>query len=294
MATMSLADGGLETVLLFQNGLELPHFAAFPLLEDDAGREAMFRYFRSFLAIADARGMPFVLDTPTWRANPDWGAVLGYGDRALADVNARAVDFARAVAGEQRNVMVNGVLGPRSDGYVVAARMSADEAADYHSAQVGAFASAGLDRVTAVTLNYVEEAIGVVRAAAHRELEVVISFTVETDGSLPDGTDLGVAIEAVDAATATGARFFMINCAHPTHIDRAITPERAARVGGLRVNGSALSHAELDEAVEVHADAPSELGDVHATLRSVFPSVELLGGCCGTDAKHVAAIVDRW
>jgi homocysteine S-methyltransferase len=291
---MSVTDGGLETALIFREGIDLPHFAAFPLLDSDDGREAIARYFRPFLEIADARGLPFVLDTPTWRANADWGEALGYRAPALADVNSRAVDLARTIADSHREVVIDGVVGPRGDGYVVSDRMSADEAEHYHSAQIRTFATAGVDRVTAVTLTYVEEAIGVVRAAASSGVEVVTSFTVETDGRLPDGTDLGAAILALDAATGSYARFHMVNCAHPRHLDLGIAPEPAARVGGLRVNGSPLSHAELDAAEELHADAPAELADAHAGLRAAFPFVELLGGCCGTDARHVEAIVDRW
>jgi S-methylmethionine-dependent homocysteine/selenocysteine methylase len=292
---LELTDGGMETVLLFRDGFDLPCFAAFPLLESEAGRVAMRRYFAPFLEEAGARGLPFALDTPTWRANPDWGARLGYDEPALADANRRAVEFARDLAGDRADVTINGVLGPRGDGYAVGERMSADEAAGYHGWQVGVLCDAGVERITALTLTYPEEAIGVVRAAAAHGVPVVPSFTVETDGRLPDGTPLPAAIEQVDAATGAAAAFFMVNCSHPSHIAAGLGGAAPLeRVGGLRVNASALSHAELDEAEELDAGDPVALGRDNAALRGAFPAVRLLGGCCGTDHRHVAEIAARW
>jgi homocysteine S-methyltransferase len=182
---LAVTDGGLETTLLFHDGLELPCFAAFPLLEDERGRAALRRYFENFLRVAGERGLPFVIDTPTWRANPDWGAELGYDAERLAEANRAAVAFVREIAAGRDDVIVDGVLGPRGDGYVVGERMTADAAADYHAWQIGVLADAGVDRITALTMTYPEEAIGVVRAAAAAGVPVVPSFTVETDGRLP-------------------------------------------------------------------------------------------------------------
>jgi homocysteine S-methyltransferase len=292
---MELTDGGIETTLVFHEGFDLPCFAAFPLLEQPSGRGAIRRYFDGFLDLADARGIPFVLDTITWRANLDWGARLGYDARGLAAANRRAVQFAQSIASGGERVLVNGVVGPRGDGYAVAGRMSADEAADYHAWQILALAEAGVERITAVTFTYPEEATGAVQAAAAAGVPVVASFTVETDGRLPDGTPLARAIEEVDRATAGAAEFFMINCAHPSHIAAGLddAPE-LTRIGGLRVNASALSHAELDAADELDAGDPPTLARDNAALRSRLPSVRLLGGCCGTDLRHVTEIAAAW
>ena len=290
-----MTDGGIETVLLFKDGFDLPCFAAFPLLEDERGREALRRYFEGFLETAERHGVPFVLDTPTWRANPDWGRRLGYDEAALAEANRRAVEFARELAGDRADVVVDGVLGPRGDGYVVGETMTADEAADYHGWQIGVLHEAGVDRVTALTLTYPEEAIGVVRAAAARGVPVVPGFTVETDGSLPDGTPLGEAIARVDEATGAAAEFFLVNCAHPEHIAAGLDGSPAlSRVGGLRVNASKMSHAELDEAEELDEGDPDELGRDSATLKGSLPGIRMLGGCCGTDHRHVDRIVGAW
>lgn len=292
---IAVADGGLETVMVFKEGFDLPAFAAFPLIYDVAGRDALRRYYEGFLAIADDAGLPFVLDTPTWRANPDWAATLGYGPSELARANADAVTFVRGLAGGRAATTLEGVVGPRADGYVVSEQMGSSEAAEYHSRQITVLADAGVDRVCAVTLNYPNEAIGVVLAARGAGLPAIVSFTVETDGKLPDGTSLADAIQAVDAATDAGAAFFMVNCAHPTHVVQALGDATTAeRVRGVRVNASTMSHAELDAAEELDDGDPRQLGRDHASLHAHLPNVEVLGGCCGTDSRHVREIVASW
>lgn len=292
---MALTDGGIETVLLFHEGFDLPCFASFPLLEDERGRAAIRRYFEPFFGIARERGLPFVLDTATWRANPDWGTQLGYDRGRLADVNRDAVAFARELAEPRVGVTINGVLGPRGDGYVIGERMSSDESAEYHAWQIGVLADAGVERITALTLTYPEEAIGIVQAAAAASVPVVASFTVEVDGRLPDGTSVATAVEHVDRATSGAAEFFMINCAHPTHIATGLDDAPALdRIGGLRANASALSHAQLDEAEQLDEGDPVALARDSATLHDMLPSIRLLGGCCGTDQRHVAEIIAAW
>jgi S-methylmethionine-dependent homocysteine/selenocysteine methylase len=292
---VALTDGGMETSLLFHEGFDLPCFASFPLLRDERGRAAVRRYFEPFLDTAEQRGLPFVLDTATWRANPDWGAQLDYDAEQLAEANRHAVEFARDLAEARSDVTINGVVGPRGDGYVIGERMTGEQAAEYHAWQIGVLREAGVGRITALTLSYPEEAIGVVQAAAAAGVPVVPSFTVETDGRLPDGTSVAEAVERVDAATDAGAEFFMINCAHPTHISAGLDDAPALeRIGGLRVNASALSHAELDEAEELDEGDPATLGRDNARLQERLPGVHLLGGCCGTDHRHVAEIIAAW
>ena len=214
-----LTDGGLETALVFLEGLDLPDFAAFPLLDDRDGRAALDRYYAPYLDLAERIGAGFVLDTPTWRANRDWGKRLGYDDAALGEVNQRAVDYIKGLADERPalTTVLNGVVGPRGDGYVVGEVMTSQDAADYHSLQARAFAAAGAQMMTAVTMTYAEEAIGIADAATAEGLPVVISFTTETDGRLPSGQELGEAIAEVDEATDGSPAYFMVNCAHPTH-----------------------------------------------------------------------------
>jgi S-methylmethionine-dependent homocysteine/selenocysteine methylase len=295
-----LTDGGLETTLVFLVGLELPDFASFPLLGSEDGRAHLDRYFRPYLDTAERTGAGFVLDTVTWRANPDWGGRLGCDARALREVNRRAVSHA-ALLGASRpglTTVVNGVVGPRGDGYVVGTTMTADESASYHSLQADAFAAAGAQMMSAVTMTYAEEAIGVVDAATEVGLPVVVSFTVETDGRLPSGQALGDAIEQVDRETDRAAAYFMINCAHPSHftpvLDAGLEAGEAwvGRVQAVRANSSTMSHAELDAAEGLDRGDVAGLAQHYAALQRTLPHLRVVGGCCGTDHEHVAAIAD--
>jgi len=293
-----LADGGLETTLVFHDGMELPAFAAFVLVEDEAGRDRLRRYFDSYLAIARESGVGFLLETPTWRANADWGAKLGYSAEGLVDVNRRLAEMIaeiRDAHASPRPIVLSGCIGPRGDGYVPGKLMSADQATDYHTAQLRTFAETEVDMANALTLNYVDEAIGIVRAAEAVALPVAISFTVETDGRLAGGQPLGDAIEAVDAETGAGAAYYMINCAHPSHFESTLPADAAwtKRVLGLRANASSRSHAELDEATELDAGDPEELGGQYLALLGALPQLRVFGGCCGTDERHIRAIAGR-
>ncbi len=291
-----IGDGGLETTLIYQQGFELPEFASFPLLRDERGRDALRGYYREFIAIAREHGTGFTLDTPTWRASSGWGEALGYSPSDLADVNREAVELAEEVraAGEgpETPIAICGALGPEGDGYRPETFLYAGEAERYHSPQVETFAAAGVDMLSAYTLCYAEEAIGIVRAAGAAGRPVSISFTVETDGRLPSEEPLGEAIERVDAETAAGALDFMVNCAHPTHFSGAL--ENAGpwinRLAGVRANASRMSHAELDEAEQLDDGDPTELAGEYAHLRPSLPALRVVGGCCGTDHRHVAEI----
>ena len=291
-----LTDGGLETSLIFHDGCDLPHFAAFVLLDSPEGRQKLKTYYESYLAIARDYGTGFVLDSPTWRANPDWGAKLGYGAAALRTVNMRSIAMLDEIRAQwERNApcVISGAIGPRGDGYK-AGNMDADEAEAYHGAQIAAFAEAGADMVTAFTLNSVNEAVGVARAARARGMPSVISFTVETDGRLASGATLRDAIETVDRATENTPDYFMVNCAHPAHFDAVLAPGEAwtQRIHGVRANASVKSHAELDESTTLDIGDINDLGLRYRDLRQAFPAIRMLGGCCGTDHRHVAAICE--
>ncbi|OBI78084.1 homocysteine methyltransferase [Mycobacterium sp. E740] len=295
-----VTDGGLETELVFHDGLDLPAFAAFPLVEQPDTRARLRRYYDGYLAIARAHRAGFVVETPTWRANPDWAAQLGYSAERLDTVNRAAVALAEDVrasaAADGITTVVSGCVGPRGDGYDPGEAMSADDAERYHAVQIGTFAHTSADQVTAITMTNAEEAIGIVRAATAVGIPAAVSFTVETDGRLPTGEPLHEAIERVDTETDGAAAYFMVNCAHPTHFSDALDHEGAwrDRIVGLRANASAKSHAELDEATELDEGDPEDLAARHAGLRDRLPAVSVLGGCCGTDARHVAAIVAAW
>ena len=291
----------METALIFHQGIDLPCFAAFPLVETGEGRKALRRYYQPFLDLARDRGLPFLLDAPTWRANPDWGAELGYDAAALAAVNRRAVAFVDEVRRAARPaegpaVLVEALVGPRGEGYAPGAMMSADEAEAYHSVQLRALADTAVDQVAAMTITDPLEAVGIVRAARSVGLPITIGFTLETDGRLPSGQALGEAVEQVDRNTDGAASPFMINCVHPAHFADALAAggDWRARIGGLRANASMLSHAELDAAEELDDGDPADLAARYVAARELLPNLTLIGGCCGTDIRHVTAICEAW
>jgi homocysteine S-methyltransferase len=291
-----MTDGGLETTLIFHDGIDLPYFAAFDLLKNDAGVEKLRRYFLRYVEIARARGIGIVLEAPTWRANPDWAEKLGYSPRALAEANRKAIDLLLEIraACETRatRIVISGNLGPRGDGYRADDRMTVAAARAYHAPQIRTFAGTEADMVAAFTMNYVEEAIGIVHAAREAAMPVAISFTLETDGRLPCGDTLAGAIERTDAETDGYPAYYMINCAHPTHFDAVLRSGGAwrRRIRGLRANASRRSHAELDESTDLDSGDPQELGGHYRELRSLLPGMTVVGGCCGTDHRHVEAI----
>jgi S-methylmethionine-dependent homocysteine/selenocysteine methylase len=292
-----LTDGGIETSLIFHQGLDLPAFAAFVLLDDEAGTDELRRYYAPYVELAREQGVGLVLESPTWRASPRWGAEIGYDEAQLDQLNRKAIALMVELRDEAGlTAVISGCIGPQDDGYNPTTNLSPDEARDYHSTQIATFADTAADMVTAMTLTYTDEAIGIARAAGDAGLPAVISFTLETDGRLPSGQQLGDAIEQVDAAADPAPAYYMINCAHPTHFEAVLDTDAfwPARVGGLRTNASSKSHAELDEADDLDEGDPADLGARHAALRGRLPQLSVLGGCCGTDHRHVTEICRAW
>ena len=293
-----ITDGGLETVLLFEKGIDLPGFASFTVFEREGGAEILDEYLRDYSAIAKKHEFGLVVDTHTWRANLDWGKELGYDRAALLKIHERSLqellDFRAREEGEDTPILISGTIGPRGDGYEASSIMSVEEASTYHSFQAEIFANEGIDFISALTLPEVNEAVGIVRAASKVEVPVVISFTLETDGRLPSGQPLEDAIQECDSLTDSYCSYYMINCAHPTHFSDVIARggEWVSRLGGLRANASRMSHEELDNSEELDSGNPVELGDEVAALFGELDSLSVVGGCCGTDSRHIAEIAD--
>jgi homocysteine S-methyltransferase len=289
-----VTDGGLETDLIFKRGVDLPEFAAYPLLRTDDGRGLLRSYFEEYAAIAERAGAGLRLESPTWRANPDWGAILDDDAASLDEANRAAIAFLQEIADDWSDrvdgTRIVGMIGPRGDGYAAGSGSTPDEAADYHGAQVSSFAAAGADEVAALTMTDANEAVGVSRAAEAAGIPAVISFTVETDGRMPDGMPLGEAVQQVDAQAPPA--YFMVNCAHPEHVLPAFqgAGSWAERIRGVRSNASTQSHAELDEAETLDEGDLDVLLPAHRRLEEHLPALEIVGGCCGTDARHVAAL----
>lgn len=287
-----VTDGGLETDLIYNHGVDLPHFAAFPLVETSEGRELLTSYFDDYAAIAERIGASLMLESPTWRASSDWGTLLGYSPEAVTRINESAITMLAGLRSRYPvpEILIGGVLGPRGDGYRPEHVGNPEVAAGYHRPQLEAFARAGADLATAYTMTHVEEAIGIVRAARDTGIPIAISFTVETDGRLPSGDLLAEAITTVDEAAPPD--YYLVNCAHPTHIEPALaeTGPWRDRIEGLLCNASTMSHAELDEATELDDGDPTQLATAQDRLRPQLPNLSIVGGCCGTDARHVASL----
>ncbi len=294
-----LTDGGIETTLIYHEGLDLPLFAAFPLLDSDEGTAALRRYYEAYLDVARRHGVGIVLESATWRANPDWGTQLGYSAAGLDRLNRKAIDLLVALRDEHADavspIVISGCVGPQGDGYSPETQLAADEAQAYHAAQIRTFASTAAEMITAITMTYAEEAMGVTRAARAEGMPVAISFTVETDGTLPSGQPLRDAIAQVDGETG-GPDYYMINCAHPTHFADVVREGGpwVERIRGLRANASHKSHEELDAATELDEGDPAELAAAHVRLRDALPGLRVLGGCCGTDHRHIEAVAASW
>lgn len=293
-----LTDGGLESDLIFNRGVELNHFAAFELLNHEQGQEELKNYFFPYLDLAVKYNYHFVAETPTWRANPDWAFKLGYSFNELHAINRKSIRFMRSLIDDHfihsDKVLISGNIGPRGDGYRVENVMTPEEARAYHSEQIKAFALEDADLVSAFTLNYTDEAVGIVRAAQEFNIPVVISFTVETDGRLPNGLTLKQAIEKTDALTNGYTTFFMINCAHPEHFKHVFgnNAEWMNRIGAIRANASIKSHAELDESETLDPGDKCLLATGYHELNHMLPNLQVVGGCCGTDHNHIAKICE--
>lgn len=289
-----LTDGGLETTLIFHYGIDLPEFAAFPLLDSQNGRERITAYYERYIDIARRAGAGFILETPTWRASPKWANLLGYNDADVYRFNTLAVELMHGFRGRfsKRDLpmLISGCIGPQDDGYDPQCRMNAEEAEAYHRQQTQAFCRAKVDLVTATTMTYPDEAIGIANAAAAAGLTVVISFTVETDGRLPVEVPLKEAIEQVDRDAKVAPAYYMINCAHPDHFNLPEPEPWLARIGGVRANASRMSHSELDESETLDHGDPVEFGAQHRALGEILPNLRVIGGCCGTDHRHVGEV----
>lgn len=291
-----LTDGGLETTLIFHEGFDLPEFAAFDVLKTEAGREALGKYFSTYIEVAKKYQVGFILESPTWRASSNWGEKIGYSDEILANMNRQAIEQLVQVRDEYEDantkVVISACIGSHGDGYSPEFMMSAEEAEQYHLTQIKTFSESEADLVSALTMTYSEEAIGITHAAQSVGMPVVISFTVETDGKLPSGETLKEAIEKTDASTNNTPAYYMINCAHPSHFEDTLKTDEAwlERLQGIRANASCLSHAELDEAEKLDDGNPIELGQQYQDLRALSSHINVLGGCCGTDHRHIEEI----
>lgn len=287
---------GMETDLIFNQSVSLPGFASYPLLETPKGRALLREYYLQLISLAKNHDIGITLESISWVANRDRGAEIGYMPDALRDLNIAGIDLIADIRDEfpQLPIVLSAQMGPRGDGYALDTQMSPDEAEQYHSEQMETLAGTKADIISAFTIGYANEAIGIVRAAERFNMPVAIAFTVETDGKLPSGVSLKNAIETVDKATDSAAAYFLINCAHPEHLENAfVEGPWISRLRGIVVNASRCSHEELDNSETLDDGDPIELGAQVAAICARFPHFSIVGGCCGTDMRHMKQIINE-
>ena len=295
-----LTDGGLETTLIFNQGIDLPHFASFDLLMNEDGRKVLQKYYQNYIAISKPNCKGFILEAATWRANPDWIEKIGYSFDQMDLINKTAIQELEIIRNNHEKndfkIPISACIGPRGDGYSPKDKMSIKIAEEYHSHQIKIVAETNADMVSAMTMNYNEEAIGIVNAAKKYNIPVVISYTVETDGILPSGESLREAITTLDQLTDNYVSYFMINCAHPNHFTNVLktTGNWSGRIGGIRANASTKSHAELDESETLDEGDKDDLAKCYKDLKTLLPNLNVIGGCCGTDHTHMNKICEVW
>ncbi len=286
--------GGFETWLQYIDGFELRHFCAFELLDDERGRACLTDYHRKLIEAAVENGFGVINEGLHYRASRDWGDLIGFSREALAEINVRGIEFYRDLAREYHSdrtpMIIGGCIGPQGDAYGTGRTPDAAEAEDYHSEQIIVLRDAGADLVSAWTFSSVEEAIGFARAAKAAGIPSVISFILK-GRTLRDGATLEAAVTRIDAATDGAPAYYAVNCAHPTEFGPGLTDgDWTRRLGGFMPNAVAMELLSLCRLGHLEDGDPEELGGQMATLSRRFPHVNVWGGCCGTDARHIGQI----
>lgn len=289
-----LTDGGMETDFIFHHGIDIPDFATFELLKKPAMEDFIRDYFKQYTDIANKNGAGFILGGLTWRANNDWGAKFGYDTPEKVDaVVKKVIQYLNKVRNELETedmpIVISGSLGPRGDGYDPGNPISTESAKEYHSAQIRSFYESDTDFVSALTMANAPETLGIVLAAKEIDMPIAVSFTVETDGNLPTGMSIKEAIEIIEEKSDAYPIYYMINCAHPTHFAHILkeSGKWKDRLMGIRANASKCSHEELDNATELDDGNPLEFGKEYQDILAHNPQIKIIGGCCGTDHRHV-------
>lgn len=286
--------GGFETWMQYADGFELRHFCAFELLNDKRGRKCLTDYYRKLIEAAVENGFGVINEGLHYRASRDWGELIGFSREALAEINIRGIefykDFAREYQSDRTPMVIGGCIGPRGDAYDTGRTEDSGEAEEYHSEQINTLRNAGADLVSAWTFSSVEEAIGFARAAKAADIPCVISF-IAKGGTLKDGTTLEAAVSRVDAATDSAPVYYAVNCAHPTEFEPGLTEgDWTRRLGGFMPNAVAMELLSLCSLGHLEDGDPEELGGQMAALAERFPHINVWGGCCGTDARHIGQI----
>lgn len=291
-----LTEGGTETEILYKWGFELPEFAMFPLLDNPKADQVIRDIYRRYFDAAEKHQTGLLILGHDYRASPDWGAKLGYTTEGLADMQRRTIEFLddvrREYVGRVSDVYIAGCIGPRGDAYGTGGDISEEEAEEYHSVQLTTLKSTQADMAIAVTFNNVPEAVGVIRAAHRIGIPIGVSLTLTTEGVLRSGPTLREAIEVIEEKTNGSAAWYGTNCSHPLEFASALADEGPwlERLRYIRPNAVKMEKVALCKLGHLEDGDPVELGEQMGEVASKFPSADILGGCCGTDERHLGEI----
>lgn len=293
-----ITEGGIETEILYKWGFELPEFSMYPLLDNADAMKTIHAMFDRVFAAAAAHDAGIVLAGLDYRASPDWAEKIGYSRDQLDAFIHRNIAFLKgrreAHADRVRDVYIAATCGPRGDAYGTGGTITEDEAEAYHAFQIAASKAAGADLVIGITFNNIPESIGFVRAAQDVGIPVGISLTLTPEGVMRSGPSLQQAVEEIDAATDGAAAWFGTNCAHPVEFEPALNGGAwTDRLRYVRPNASKMDKIALCKLGHLEDGDPEELGGQMADLKRRFPQADILGGCCGTDERHLGEIARR-
>jgi S-methylmethionine-dependent homocysteine/selenocysteine methylase len=291
-----LTEGGTETDVLYKWGFELPEFAMFPLLDDPKADQVIRDIYRRYFDVAEKHDTGMLIVGHDYRASPDWGAKLGYTPEGLADMERRTIGFLDSIRREYEDrvsdVYIAGGVGPRGDAYGTGGGITEAEAEDYHSVQLTTLKSTPADMAIALTINNIAEAVGIVRAAESIDIPIGISLTLTTEGRLGSGPTLRDAIETIEEKTNGAAAWFGTNCSHPLEFASALADDGPwrDRLRYVRPNAAKMDKVALCKLGHLEDGDPVELGEQMGGVARRFPRADILGGCCGTDERHLGEI----
>jgi len=289
-----LAEAAVIETLRRTEGVKLhPQLEHALLIYDAKGKDELTQIFSSYIGVARKARVPLMICSPTWRASRNRLEASGIE----RDVNGDAVRFLKDVRAEQgdfeSNILIGGLIGCKNDCYRPGECLLSDEAHRFHGWQIERLCAQGVDFLMAATLPAVTEAIGIARSMSDAGRPYFISFVINRAGRVLDGSLLDAAIETIDAAAENPPLGYMINCAYPSFLIPDDLPSVILeRLVGFQGNASSLDHDQLDNSPELQSDPIEDWGNRMIDLNTRF-GIKILGGCCGTDARHLEYIVSH-
>jgi len=263
-----------------------PQLVHTPLIYDEQGREQLAGIYQEYMQIAATAGVPYVMNTPTWRSNRERVAEAGAPDSINVDASQFLLSL-RQSSRDASRIKIGGTLGCKNDCYLPEQGLDAAEAEQFHRWQCEQLAAGGVDFLLAATLPSVEEALGMARAMADTGLPYFISFVIDRAGRILDGTSLADAVEYLDCEVSTPPLGYMVNCSYPTFLCAESQSDNVLnRLVGYSANASSLDHCELEGAEDIQSETVSDWGNQMLSLNQKF-GIQMVGGCCGTTGAHL-------